>query len=70
MQKLHSIGYLHVDLKPENILIADSDFEKAGSSLLQVIDFGLSVKYTDHQGNHIQIKRDTFEGNMIFCSCS
>ena len=61
---LHSFGYVHNDIKPENILIG-----RDNPNQIYLIDFGLSVKYLEDDGSHIQ-KEDMkrFSGNLKFAS--
>ena len=64
MEVLHNIGYVHNDLKLDNILIGYKDPSK-----VFLIDFGLSCKYLDENGQHIKkehIKK--FSGNFMFAS--
>jgi serine/threonine protein kinase len=53
---MHSYNYIHRDIKPENFLIGIG--KKA--SIVHMIDFGLSKKYTEKSG-HIPYK----DGNKI-----
>ena len=61
---MHELGYIHNDIKLDNILVGFKD-----PSLLYLIDFGLSSKYRDKDGAHIE-KKDlcSFEGNLLFAS--
>ena len=61
---------MHGDIKPHNIL---KESEETGScynkETIYLIDFGISEKYLDSNGIHMQIsKRNRFHGNMIFSS--
>ena len=48
---MHDLGYVHNDIKLDNILIGYKD-----PSLLYLIDFGLTCKYLDEDGQHVQKK--------------
>ena len=51
-------------MKPENLLVGANGFGK-----LIIIDFGLSKRYVDQKGNHIQrIDNRPFRGTMRYCS--
>lgn len=66
LQKLHSIGFVHCDIKPFNILMDNSDDEFAKFML---IDFGISKKYVDKNGQHVaRTKRSRFRGSIEFTS--
>lgn len=57
IEKLHEIGgYVHRDIKPDNFIF-DEKQEK-----LYLIDFGLSKKYIDSKGKHIEFNKNL---NMI-----
>ena len=49
LEVMHSKNYLHRDIKPENFLIGIGENAKT----IYLIDFGLSKKYRDENGNHI-----------------
>ena len=67
LQAIHERGYLYNDLKPDNIVVGDFDGQKLGE--IRLIDFGISKKYLDEHGNHIQKSNESiFRGNMIFSS--
>lgn len=53
MRNLHSIGLLHLDIKPDNILISSEDFQNADSSIISLIDFGISKFYINADKRHI-----------------
>jgi serine/threonine protein kinase len=55
---------VHNDIKPENILVGLTD-----SSVVYLIDFGLSIKYKNEDGSHVA-KEDLkkFSGNLKFAS--
>ncbi len=42
LQNLHEKGYLHSDLKPENILIGSNELDSPASSIVYLVDFGVS----------------------------
>ena len=61
---MHDLGYVHNDIKLDNILIGYKD-----PSLLYLIDFGLTCKSLDEDGQHVQkefLKK--FSGNFLFAS--
>lgn len=66
---LHSIGYLHLDLKPDNILLGSSNWTKLESSVIVLIDYGISKKYVNESGLHIKANTNVpFAGNLLFAS--
>ena len=50
IEKLHNKCYLHRDVKPENFLIGIEE----NTNKIFMIDFGLSKRYKDFNGDHIQ----------------
>lgn len=67
LQEVHECGYIQNDLKPDNILVGDHDNKSLHK--LRLIDFGISRKYQDDNGQHIkQVKETLFKGNLIFAS--
>ena len=50
IETVHNAGYLHRDIKPGNFLIRPQTKEVCG------IDFGLSKKYIDNNGDHISLR--------------
>jgi serine/threonine protein kinase len=69
LENLHSIGYLHLDIKPNNVLLGASDLNHPKSKLIYLIDFGITKKYKEPDGNHIPFRIDVpFTGNIIFSS--
>ena len=69
LENLHNIGYIHLDLKPDNVLLASKDMQSARSKLLFLIDLGVSRKYRNVDGQHVQFQLDLpFTGNVIFAS--
>lgn len=44
----HSLNFIHRDIKPENFLVNRED-----SSIIYLIDFGLSKYYRVNDGRHI-----------------
>ena len=64
IEALHDLGYLHLDIKPDNILV-----ENLNSGKLCLIDFGISEKYVDDQGNHRPAKHlVNIAGNLLYMS--
>jgi casein kinase 1 len=64
IEQLHSLFLVHNDLKLENVVIGIDDPSK-----IYLIDFGLTAKYVDENGDHIvkQYIRN-FSGNFLFAS--
>lgn len=52
LMDLHQCGYIHRDLKPENIVIGPIENNKD----IYLIDFGLSKRFINNKGEHIQMK--------------
>lgn len=49
--------------------VASSDFESHESSVIKLIDFGVSIPYLDESGNHIKYgDTESFMGNFFFAS--
>lgn len=64
---MHECGYLFNDLKPNNILVGDAQDKDLHK--LALIDFGISNKYLDEAGEHIEMKLERmFRGNFIYAS--
>jgi serine/threonine protein kinase len=69
MESFHDQGYIHCDIKPDNIMIGDYMRDQKLMNKLYLIDFGISQKYVDKRGEHIEFKQDVnFKGNLIFSS--
>ena len=68
-EALHSLGLLHLDIKPENILLGSAQRRSLDSSVLHLIDFGISKFYKDRNGKHLpENNRVLFAGNILFSS--
>lgn len=57
LEFLHKKGFVHCDIKPENMLLGRGYH----SNVIYLIDFGLSKRYVDERGNHI----DYGESNVV-----
>ena len=69
LEKFHDEGYIHCDLKPDNIMIGDYIKDPKLMNKIYLIDFGISQKYVDNQGNHLPFLENVpFKGNVIFSS--
>ncbi|CDW72575.1 UNKNOWN [Stylonychia lemnae] len=67
LKNLHECGYIHRDIKLDNILLDQKETNKSRNLIL--IDFGLSTKYTDVNGEHLaKTGEEVFVGNQIFAS--
>ena len=45
---------MHCDIKPDNILFGSQDLSSKDSKILYLIDFGISKKFADKNGNHLE----------------
>lgn len=65
---MHEIGFLHLDIKPDNILLMSANRTKPDSSSMILIDFGLSGRFLDQFGQHVENVSAPFVGNVLFAS--
>lgn len=64
LERLHSYGFVHCDVKPSNFLL-----QKKSIGGLVLIDFGLSSRYKNENGKHIDSKSsDGFRGTLKYAS--
>ena len=56
LEKFHGEGFIHCDFKPENIMIGNYVKDPKAMNQLYLIDFGISERYIDCNGNHIPMK--------------
>ncbi|CDW90547.1 ck1 family protein kinase [Stylonychia lemnae] len=80
LEQLHNTGYTHYDIKPDNILLECDDFEDCGSSLVCLIDFGISLSLQeaapnqepalDNSNDKQKQRRRLFNGNIAFSSAN
>lgn len=67
LKAVHDCGYLFNDLKPNNILVGNQDEKELHK--IRLIDFGISKKYLDNNGEHFkQTEENFFRGNFLFAS--
>lgn len=58
-----------MDLKPDNIMIGSSNLSSEKSSLVYLVDFGISKSYLDDNFDHVSFKEKVpFVGNYLFAS--
>lgn len=51
VEVLHRCGFIHRDIKPNNFVLGEQNSDQ--EHLVYLIDFGLSKRYEDHNGEHI-----------------
>jgi serine/threonine protein kinase len=69
LKHLHDTGHIHLDIKPDNIMLASRDFASQESSVICLIDFGISKEWRNEDGSHIEMKKiKRFCGNLLFAS--
>ena len=59
---------MHSDLKPENILIGSNELDSPASSIVYLVDFGVSQRYLNTHGGHLEKVNVPFRGNLLFAS--
>jgi serine/threonine protein kinase len=60
---------LHMDLKPDNVCLGSTNFSNAESSLLCLIDFGISKSFQCEYSKHIEPGTNLiFQGNVLYAS--
>lgn len=69
LQTLHTDGYLYLDLKPDNIVLGSSNMNLPDSSIIYLVDFGISKSYLNESVEHLpQAFNVPFSGNILFAS--
>lgn len=69
LQVLHEAGFLHMDIKPDNILLGSDNLRSLDSSLIYLVDFGITKRYIDKDGKHMPWRNGVaFSGNVLFAS--
>uniref|UniRef100_A0A6C0EHV8 non-specific serine/threonine protein kinase n=1 Tax=viral metagenome TaxID=1070528 RepID=A0A6C0EHV8_9ZZZZ len=65
IELLHNNNILHRDIKPDNFLIGS----KSKKNTVYIIDFGLSKKYKNESGEHVEYRKTSnFTGSYRYCS--
>lgn len=63
LECLHNNGYIHCDIKPENIMLG----RKKNYKTIYLIDFSLSEKYVDKDGEILEEPaHSVFKGSISF----
>ena len=63
IETVHNKYILHRDIKPENFLFHPEE------QRFYLIDFGLSKRYVDRNGNHMpRLENKSFRGTLRYCS--
>lgn len=58
-----------MDIKPDNILLGSDNLRSLDSSVIYLIDFGITKSYRDKEGKHIPWRNEiAFSGNVLFAS--
>jgi serine/threonine protein kinase len=54
LEDFHAVGLVHGDIKNDNILLGSNNISSKENRILYLIDFGISSKYRNENGDHIK----------------